>query len=103
VSISCDCSCDIDEGPDFYHESFPKARKVRKCCECNGEILPGSKYHKVTGKWHGKIRTYNTCTPCHSIRKHYCFYGFYFGELSEQIMECIGFDYTEVPDEEDDD
>ena len=102
VSISCDCSADIDDGPSFFNETFPRARKVHKCCECNGDIKPGEKYHKASGKWGDRLNTYKTCMPCHNIREHYCQYGYYFGELEEQISECIGFSYLEIPEEDDD-
>jgi len=96
VSISCDCSVDVDECAEFYCESFPKAKKEHICCECRGIIPKGSSYEKVTGKWNGEISTYKTCIPCTRIRNHYCSHGFYFTGLRDQIRECIGFDYTKV-------
>ena len=101
VSISCDCSVDVDEVAEFYSESYPVAKKAHTCCECKGDINIGDKYHKVTGKWEGNFSTYKTCMTCDNIRNHYCSSGFYFGSLREQIRECVGFDYTKVPEEDD--
>ena len=101
VGISCDCSVDIDEVAEFCNESYPKARKEYICCECTGIISKGSNYEEVTGKWNGEISTYKTCIPCTRIRNHYCSSGFYFTRLREQIRECIGFDYTRIPEGDD--
>ena len=101
VGISCDCSCDIDGGPNFSKETFPKARKNHKCCECKDSILPGSKYNRIKGMWDGKFLTFCTCMACHRIREHYCSSGYMLGDLRDQISECIGFDYTEIPEGDD--
>lgn len=100
MSISCDCSNDSGESPEFYKESQHTARKTYKCCECGESIEPGQKYHKAVGVWYGDFRTYRTCIPCDNIRERYCPYGFVFGELSEAISNCIGFDYREVPEDD---
>jgi len=104
VSISCDCSVDVDKSADLYREGFLKARKPHKCCECREKeaILPGQKYHKVILLFDGAWSTYKTCMPCYNIRERYCSYGFYFGMLRETIESCLGFDYTEVPEPEED-
>lgn len=100
MSISCDCSRDDGEMPDFYHDSFPVARKAHTCCECGENIKPGQKYQKFIGKWYGEVSTYKTCMPCYNIREKYCPYGYIFTGLREAIGDCLGFDYTDVPEEE---
>ena len=102
MSISCDCSCDHDYCPEFFAESFPVARKGHKCCECGEEINPGQKYSKETGKWEGEFRTYKTCMPCYRIRERYCPNGYIYGNLAEQLFNCLGFDYRYEVDEEED-
>lgn len=103
MSIACDCSNNDGDYPEFSKETFPNARKQYICYECRERIKPGKKYHNVTGKWDGVMDTYRTCMACYYIRKHYCPSGYVFGELRHNLNECLGFDYTEVPDEEDDD
>lgn len=100
VSISCDCSHDDYDGPKVFHEKRPTARKTYRCCECGGEIRPGQKYHKETGLWDDRWLTYRTCEPCVSIRSKYCPRGYLYGGLRETISECLGFDYTEVPEDD---
>lgn len=97
MSISCDCSVDVDGRADVYREKVQTARKSYKCCECGEEIKPGQKYNYVFGVWEGMPDTYRTCLPCNNIRERYCFHGFYFGNLRDQIRGCLGFDYTEIP------
>ncbi len=101
--MKCDCRCDMYDfdPPEFYSESYPVAKKAYKCCECGESILPGQKYHKAVGKWCGDFDVYRTCAVCDKIRRDFCPSGFVFGELCATIEDCLGFDYTEVPDEED--
>lgn len=89
----CDCSVYDYENPAFFREETPVARKAHKCCECDGEIKPGQKYHKAVGFWDGEFQTWCTCWLCHAIREEYCPHGYIFGGLAETIMECHGFDY----------
>lgn len=52
------------ESPSFYNESYPKARKQHRCCECGRAIAKGEKYRRVSGKWEGDLATYSTCRRC---------------------------------------
>ena len=101
MSISCNCSVDIDEVAEFCDESYPKARKEHICCECREVIGKGRKYQLITGKWEGEFGTFKTCMACAAIRKHYCPNGAFFEELRNHLIECLWFDYTEVPEEDD--
>lgn len=94
-----ECCCTYDdqgEYPSIYEESFPQARKVYRCCECRGTILPGQKHHKAHGLWDGEWLTYRTCMACHQIRLDYCNCGWAFGQLHEHIYERYDFNYLEV-------
>ena len=96
MSFTCDCSYDGYEEPELYDERFPIAKKKHMCCECGGNIKPGQKYHRATGKWDGDFRSFKTCLPCNSIREHYCPHGYVLGGLAEQISNCLEFDYRKI-------
>jgi len=100
VGMSCDCSMDTDNCglTELYNSSFPKARKKHMCCECREVIKVGETYERVSGKWDGIFMEFKTCLACVRIREHYCPNGFVFESLKEQLMQCLGFDYTEVPE-----
>ncbi len=100
MSISCDCSVDVDDAADIYRDEFPRAKKAHVCCECREAILPGQKYQKSTMLFDGSWQTFKTCMACYHIRLRYCPNGSYFEQLREHISECLGFDYTEVPEDE---
>ena len=95
--ISCDCSVDLGEYPDFSEARIVKARKSHVCCECQEEIAPGQKYEIIVGKWEDEFRSFKTCIGCRNLRNHLCYYGYELGGLAHQIYECIGFDYREEP------
>jgi len=99
--ISCDCSCDCYDGPEFSREAWRKARKQHECVECGETINPGDRYEYSCGVWDGSWDDHHTCAPCVAIRSHYCPGGFCYGELAQQIDECLGFDYREVPEDDD--
>lgn len=99
MGITCDCSCDDGDMPEFCHDSFPVSRKTHKCCECSEIIQSGQKYHKAVGKWDGEFKTFITCMACYRIREEYCPHGYVFGGLREAISDCLGFDYLDVEDE----
>jgi len=100
--MNCDCSIDHGEYADVYREEFPVARKTYKCYECGEDILPREKYHKATGLWkESGWDTFHTCMPCYHIRMEHCSHGYLFGGLREAIEECLGFDYLEIPEDDD--
>lgn len=57
--------CDI---PSCFQEITRKARKVHRCCECRGDILPGETYQYVSGIWDGEPYDFKTCSDCASLR-----------------------------------
>ena len=92
------CSCDVDCGAEVFNHKLPKAKKQHTCCECNQSILPGQFYERDTGMFEGEWLTFKTCLACLAIRNRCCPHGFYYGMLYETIMECLGYDYTDLPD-----
>ena len=98
VTISCDCSCDDFDSDRCASLVIRKARKTHECCECQKPIRPGQQYEDATGiDSEGEPYRYRTCLPCKRIREHYCPSGWLWGCLAETLMDCIGFDYREVP------
>jgi hypothetical protein len=63
-----DCSCDYDP-PEFYNLTVRVSRKPRVCYECGSRIKPGDRYERASGKWDGKIITFETCEPCLNLRQ----------------------------------
>jgi hypothetical protein len=96
--MKCDCSVTDYDGPKAYCTEIRKARVQHKCCECRKPILPGKEYEVASGiDADGDPFRYKTCLPCMRIRDHYCPHGFLFGDLRENLLGCLGFDYLEVP------
>lgn len=69
------CNCDL-ERPDFWVEETPKARKQHKCAECRHTIEIRETYHRMTGKWDGRVSTTKCCNSCY--------------EIGTKILECWG-------------
>ena len=87
-------ACDID-APEFYHETFPVARKQHWCCECNAPIDVFEKHLYARGKnegdfWH--VRQHMVCRElCMLIRSVHdciCFGDLkeYFGDYGEDLI-----------------
>lgn len=98
--LSCDCSVDVDYGDRLAPVRIVTrtARVPHTCCECGEEIKPGKRYEHVRGMCVGDWQDFKTCMPCVAIRDKHCPCGFYYGTLKETIQECLGFDYTKLPD-----
>ena len=97
--ISCDCS--VDTGgicPSVHQKEWRRARKQHTCGECGDPISVGERHEYVSGLWDGRWDSHRTCAPCVAVRMRYCAHGFIYGGLAEQIEECLGFDYREVPE-----
>ncbi len=50
-----------------YYYSNPTARKDHECCECEGTILRGERYHKHWGVWDIEIMAFKRCKTCEEI------------------------------------
>ena len=61
------CYCDEGEAPSAYVEEDRKARKVHKCSECGGQILPGEKYRHTWGIWEGTAYAFKGCSDCRAF------------------------------------
>jgi len=100
TTLSCDCSCGDYDSYRCYSEIIRKARKPHTCCECGEVIQTGKCYQEATGiDCEGTAFRYRTCIGCANIRAKYCPGGFLFGDLAEQIMDCLGWDYRDSPEE----
>lgn len=99
-TVSCDCSADVDERDRCSSRTIRKARKPHVCLECDEEIKVGQQYEEYTGiDSDGDPYRYYTCIGCANLRQKYCPYGWYWGGLAEQLMDCLGFDYRTPPGE----
>lgn len=56
------------EMPSCYVREERKARMSHKCCECDGTIKPGEKYHYHHGIWDGKASSFKVCMDCAALR-----------------------------------
>lgn len=87
-----DCGVCIGGGdydmPAFCSESYLKARKPHKCCECYREIPKGAEYERVTGKW-DRVSTYKTCMDCVNIRRGLSCGSWCYTMLWEDIREIF--------------
>jgi len=54
--------------PSVFSDTVRKARREHKCCECQGIIKPGEKYHIFKGCWEGKWDEFKTCLDCIEVR-----------------------------------
>jgi len=97
--MTYDCYCDYDaDTPEFFNESYRKARKKYCCDECGGPILPGEKYHYIVGKWEGEIGYYRRCPRCIDMLRYlkgnlpcycYCYINNVFEYAEEQISDAL--------------
>lgn len=71
------------EWPEFYSETYQRARKPHRCVECLAPIEVGERHLRYRGKWDGRLsggRQHLLCrAACMWIRDHF------------QDGECIGF------------
>ena len=87
ICISAD-GADYDEAIALLSESFPKARKEHRCCECSIPIAIGQKYYRQTGRYRGTIEMLRQHMTCHEIQQVYsCGEGWIYGELWDSIRE----------------
>ncbi len=85
------------EYPEFYDETYPVARKERRCCECHGVIKIGERYVRCVGKWDGEISRYDQHKACRDfaaeVNSKYgygeCFIAF--GEVNGEIRNAESF------------
>lgn len=79
--------------PSAYVHVTPTARVEHKCCECEGTISKGEKYHKHSGIWDGEASAYKVCQECEQLRVEVDrlitdkYEGTAFGELFDAVTE----------------
>jgi len=93
--INCDCSIIVDSSPEIFESKIVIARKKYTCVECHSEIEIGQRYEYSNGLWGGQWDSFKTCIPCASIRRDFCPGGSEFGNLCNEIYDCLGFNYLE--------
>ena len=86
------------EAPSVYSTSYPKARREHRCCECDGTIFKGERYHIFNGCWDGEWDSFKSCDDCQAIRKeiyhterkkHRDYEGIAFGDLCQEVFEGL--------------
>lgn len=82
-------SHDYDCYNSFYSESWRKARKPHKCCECGVIIEVGEQYEHVSGKADGRIFTAKTCAVCQDIRAAFVCGTWVFGDLWQSMYDYM--------------
>ena len=73
-------SCYCESSPSMFVETWPKARKIHKCCECRRPIKIGDEYERVAGVWDGDFAHFKTCERCAGLR----------AALAEVLCPCYG-------------
>jgi len=100
MSIHCDCSEDFDETVTFSRDKIVVARKAHECDECGKIICIGDRYVYQCCLFDGDFSDSHTCIICDAIARDYCPRGHSTGMLKQDIYDCLGFDYTKVPEED---
>jgi hypothetical protein len=59
------------QGPSCWSTKIRTARREHRCCECDEQILPGTRYHYASGVWDGRPNNYKTCLLCLEIQAHF--------------------------------
>jgi len=62
------CCIDYDLA-DVSVETWQRARKTYRCCECHHEIAIGQEYQKIKQLFDGSWDVYKTCEPCADLRE----------------------------------
>lgn len=98
--MSLECSCAIEspcyDGPEFYSETNPRAKKDHTCGECMRIIKSGEIYERAVGVWDGEWGTHKTCMGCKRMRDEMICGGFIYGQVAEDIAEVLGMSIDEV-------
>ena len=87
-----DCACiyveDFDPA-EFCNSRIVTAKKKHECCECDKEILPGSKYEYAAGSWEGHFAVYKTCSVCLELRNEFFCESWFFTQVREYLYNHI--------------
>lgn len=59
------CHCEISQA---FYQTWRKARKAHRCCECGGTIRAGERYRYASGVWDGYPDSFKTCVLCDAVK-----------------------------------
>ena len=95
MMYSCCCidPC-VGDTASFHQATVRMARKAHICGECNEVIQPGEKYELTSSIFDGAWDHWKTCWFCLAIRRDFFTYGWYYGMLRDDFLECNGWDYV---------
>jgi len=96
------CCVVVDDYATILSDTAPVARKPHTCGECGDTIPVGQRYENVAILFESELTRHKTCLPCVWIRRDFFRCGFYYGRLVEDFRECNGWDYRDIPPEEED-
>jgi hypothetical protein len=102
MDLGCSCSWYDGDSADVCTVKVVKGRKEYKCCECDDVIVKGERHEYVRMLYDGSWSTYRTCIPCVNIRKDLWCGSSPIGCIRNEINDLYGFDYTKVPEDDDD-
>ncbi len=87
------------DAPQAYYDTYRKARKIHRCCECRRIIHKGELYHFASGIWAHQPGSFKTCTQCWDVWLEYSknlrwddcleFTGLYAGWPHEELPEHV--------------
>lgn len=84
--------CYYGDGPDFYSERTPRARKPHRCFECGRTIPTGDTYRLIAGKWDGEFDQYRIHAECYALAERLgdlmCGGEWAFGQVLEHLTEA---------------
>ena len=58
----------MSEPCTVHNQKIRRARKLRRCQECGGQIEQGERYHYHSGVCDGRGFSFGTCTDCEAMR-----------------------------------
>jgi len=98
--IECCCiDVDYEACAKVYDASIRRAWKTHECCECGEAINPGDQYEFVRALYPeaGGWDQFKTCLFCFQVRRDFFPCGFYHTQMVDEFVECYGWDYRELP------
>jgi len=85
--MDCCYLSDSGDTPSFCFTTFPKAKKLHKCCECGRDIAAGASYQRTSGRWEHSFEVFKTCMDCYHIRSAFDCGGWTYGQLYSDLRD----------------
>lgn len=82
------CIDDYGSEGDFQTETWRTARKARRCCACGETITAGHRYHRTSGKWDGRMDTFDHCARCWRVVLLLSAERAWTDELVDLLLDC---------------